>query len=54
MSLNPNAQSFAPQMDINAPPFVPQSFSNAARNIQKTFRGNTSRKNLTRKKKSSN
>ena len=51
MSLNPNAQSFAPRMDINAPSFVPQSFRNAARNIQRTFRGNTARKNLTRKKK---
>ena len=50
MSLNPNTQSFTPQMDINAPPFVPQSFSNAARNIQRTYRGNTARKNLTRKK----
>jgi hypothetical protein len=50
MSLNPNAQSYVPQMDVNAPSFYPSSYSNAARNIQRTYRGNNARRNLTRKK----
>lgn len=50
MSLNPNAQSFVSRMNINAPSFVPHSLTNAAKNIQRTYRGNNARRNLTRKK----
>jgi hypothetical protein len=54
MSLNPNAQSFIPKMNVNAPNFSMNSYTNTARKnltrkkqaatkIQSRFRGNRSR-----------
>jgi hypothetical protein len=47
-----NAPSFIPNsMNINAPSFIPQSNKNkAAKTLQKRFRGNRERNNLTQKK----
>jgi hypothetical protein len=53
MSLNPNAMSFVPQMNPNASSFVPRQTprqlsnsrrSDAAKNIQRRYRGNRSRR----------
>ena len=58
MSLNPNASSFVPQMNPNANIFVPRQIPrqssdtrrrNAAKNIQRRYRGNKSR-NLTKRR----